>query len=207
MGRPSIAPLPPPMSWARSAALRPLRDAGGRWLHALIDRRVAEKLARELRPELERIADESARRARAAVLEDLRVTRFPQPRGPRGGILPAADVETDVGRLYLGPDEADAIHELADAAAALRAAVEPGMTVLVIGHGSGTGYLVLVAAEAVGMEGRVVAAEKDPRALRLLRANVGRNALNRVETKPAEEDGVIGRSHAVAPAEVVIAPP
>ena len=176
------------MSRARSRARRLVRDAAGRWLHALIDRGVAERLGRELPAERERIADEAEhRRARVAILEDLQVVRFPRPLGRNGGILPAAEVETDAGRLYLRADEHEQPDELSAAADQLREALDPGMTVLV----AGAGYLALVAAAAVSPEGRVVAVEEDPRALRLLRANLARHGLYDVATGHARESGVL----------------
>ena len=54
----------------------------------------------------------------------------------------------------------------------------PGMTLVDVG--ANWGYFSLVGAALVGATGRVVAVEADPRACRTLRANVARNAFQRV---------------------------
>jgi FkbM family methyltransferase len=107
--------------------------------------------------------------------------------GAHGGIPPALDVETDVGRMFVHAHDEVITPILRDRGgwdpeetAALRAALQPGMTVLDVG--ANIGYVTLLAANAVGPSGRVIAVEPHPANVRLLRANTGRHGLqSRVE--------------------------
>lgn len=70
--------------------------------------------------------------------------------------------------------------------------VRPGMTVVDVG--ANRGYFTLMAGHLVGAGGRVLAVEADPRACRLIRANLERNGLTHVvlvEGAVAEGDAVL----------------
>jgi FkbM family methyltransferase len=107
--------------------------------------------------------------------------------------LAAADVVTmvtDVGELLLHAlDEvmtpsiqAQGLWE-ADEAIWLRSVLRPGQTVL--DCGANVGYFSLLAAKAVGPEGRVMAFEPERANLRLLRHNLWRNGADNVQVVPA----------------------
>ena len=63
--------------------------------------------------------------------------------------------------------------------ALLKMMLRPGMTFVDVG--ANWGYFSLAAAHLVGLAGRVVSVEADPRACRTLRANFARNGLDAVE--------------------------
>jgi len=103
-----------------------------------------------------------------------------------GGIPPAVDVATDVGRMYAHAHDTVITPALAAGGygdepeiRALRERLRPGMTVLDVG--ANVGYVTLLAAAAVGPKGHVVAVEPHPANVRLLRANVARHELRHVE--------------------------
>jgi FkbM family methyltransferase len=107
-----------------------------------------------------------------------------------GDLPPSVEAETDVGRMrLLLADEVitpalrrDGRWE-ADHAAALRARLRPGMTVVDVG--ANIGYTVLVAARAVAPGGRVIAVEPHPDNVALLRHNADANAPGAVEVVAA----------------------
>jgi FkbM family methyltransferase len=74
----------------------------------------------------------------------------------------------------------------------LRALLEPGMTFFDVG--ANVGYFSLLAAHAVGVAGRVVSFEPDPRVFEVLRENVRMNELDRVELLNVAAAEDVGRA-------------
>lgn len=109
---------------------------------------------------------------------------------PAQELPPHVEADTDVGRMYLHAGDEVVTPILRDRGGwdpeeteALRAALAPGMTVLDVG--ANVGYVTLLAARAVGPDGRVLAVEPHPDNVRLLRANLDRHGLAQVEVVAA----------------------
>jgi FkbM family methyltransferase len=98
-------------------------------------------------------------------------------------------VEVQGFRLRLNPDDFGLSPEIAvervhepRLTAALRTLLSPGMHVVDIG--ANLGYFTLVAAQAVGREGRVLAIEPYPRSFQLLLENIQLNGVDHVRALP-----------------------
>ena len=90
-----------------------------------------------------------------------------------GGSLYVHLLDLGVGRpLYTGLDYEP------DETAFLRHSLKPGMTAIDIG--ANVGYMTVLASQAVGSSGRVLAVEPDPGNSRLLTANIARNGCTNV---------------------------
>jgi FkbM family methyltransferase len=119
--------------------------------------------------------------------------------GVSGGLPPSVEAETDVGRLrLLLADEVitpalqrDGTWE-AEHAAAVRARLRPGMTVVDVG--ANIGYTALVAAAAVAPGGRVIAVEPHPDNVALLRHNVAGAEVEVVAAAAWREPGTVALS-------------
>jgi FkbM family methyltransferase len=102
---------------------------------------------------------------------------------------PIVRVETDLGPMLLQADD-EVITPIItyqqtwerDEAAFLRGRIRPGDTVMDVG--AHVGYFTLLAAQAAGAEGRVIAIEPEPRNLELLAVNIWLHKLNSVTILP-----------------------